>query len=333
MKNTLLTSAAMMAALAAAPAFSAEKFTFAMNWFPVGDHAAYWVAKEKGYYAEKGLDVTLESSKGSGDSIAKVDTGRADAGLADAAVIVGSRARGTTVKVVGIIFDSSPMNFFSKADSAINTPADLKGKTIGAPAGDSQRLMWPAFARINNLDVNDINWVNIEPTAKYAALAEGRADAVTDYTTGFPMAEKAVGEGKVVSLNWADYGFELYAMSIMASEATMKDRPDALKGFLEASYKGWQDVMSDPEAAMAIYKKAVPEIDEVALRANMELGLDLMKTQNFKDNGIGAIDMTKACASVDLVNTYMGLPAEVKCEDAFDAGFLTRVEMPLDVKK
>ena len=72
------------ALLAAGGSASAqEKFNFALNWFAVGDHAAYWVALDKGYYKAKGLDVTLENSKGSGDSIAKVDTGRAlvEAGL------------------------------------------------------------------------------------------------------------------------------------------------------------------------------------------------------------------------------------------------------------
>ena len=70
-------SLALAALLATAGSASAqEKFTFALNWFAVGDHAAYWVALDKGYYKAKGLDVTLENSKGSGDSIAKVDTGR-----------------------------------------------------------------------------------------------------------------------------------------------------------------------------------------------------------------------------------------------------------------
>lgn len=332
MKTALMITATIVTALAAAPAFANEKFTFALNWFPVGDHAAYWVAKEKGYFAEKGLDVVLENSKGSGDSIAKVDTGRADAGLADAAVVIGSRARGTTVKVVGIIFDRTPMNFFSKSTTPITKPSELPGKTVGAPPGDSQRLMWPAFARANGLDPNVLKWVNIEPSAKYAALAEGRADAVSDYTTGLPLAEKAVGKGNAVSLNWADYGFQLYAMSIMTSEATIKDRPQALRDFLEAAYKGWQDVMKDPDGAMAIYKKAVPEIDVVALRENMGLGFELMKTKTFKDNGIGAIDKDKMCASVNLVNTYMGLPTKVECADAYDSSFLTKIELPLDVK-
>src|SRR5664279_4099340 len=95
------------AAFAQAP----EKFTFALNWFAVGDHAAYWVALDKGYFLQKGLDVTLENSKGSGDAIAKVDTGRADAGLADTVPVIGADARGAKVKIVGMVFDKTPLNF------------------------------------------------------------------------------------------------------------------------------------------------------------------------------------------------------------------------------
>ena len=84
-----------------AAAQAPEKVVFALNWFAVGDHAAYWVALEKGYYKARGLDVELQNSKGSGDSIAKVDTGRADIGLADSAVVIAAVGRGGKVKVVG----------------------------------------------------------------------------------------------------------------------------------------------------------------------------------------------------------------------------------------
>src|ERR671936_553456 len=96
------TAATFVVATGAAVAQQAapEKVQFALNWFAVGDHAAYWVALDKGYYKERGLDVTMENSKGSGDSIAKVSTGRADIGLADAAVVISSLSRGAGVKVV-----------------------------------------------------------------------------------------------------------------------------------------------------------------------------------------------------------------------------------------
>ena len=323
-----LIATAALAGLMASPALAQEKFNFALNWFPVGDHAAYWVALEKGYFTDKGLDVTLENSKGSADSIAKVDTGAADAGLADSAVVIASRARGTTVKVEGMVFDKTPLNIFSSKENPVTEPKQLEGKTIGAPPGDGQRQMWPAFAKANGIDDSKVTWVNIEPAAKIAALAEKRVDTVADYTTGLPLYEKPMGEGNVVMMPWADHGFDMYSMSIMASEATMSERPEVLKAFLEAAYMGWRDVLANPDEAMAIFKKRVPEIDETLIAANMKMGLELLKTDRYKENGIGWIEEAKMCASVDLVNTYMGLPSEVACADTYTTEFLPKVEMP-----
>ncbi|VTU37136.1 ABC transporter, substrate-binding protein, aliphatic sulfonates family [Variovorax sp. PBL-H6] len=317
---------------AQAQAPAREKFTFALNWFAVGDHAAYWVALDKGYYAQRGLDVTIENSKGSGDSIAKVDTGRADAGLADAVPIISAVGRGARVKMIGMVFDKTPMTFFSRADAPLSKPSDLEGKTVGAPAGDSQRLAFPAFARLNKIDANKVTWVNIEPTAKVASIAEKRMDGVADYTTGLPFYDKAMGEGKVARLAWADYGFDLYAMSIMAGEKTMTERPQQLKAFLEASYMGWRDVMANPKEALAIYKKRVPEIDVAIIEANLLLGFELMRTKAYADNGIGYIDEKKMCGSVDIVNTYMGLPKKVDCKAVYTTSYFTKVAMPLAVK-
>ena len=324
--------AACLAMQAQAQAQQLEKFTFALNWFPVGDHAAYWVALDKGYFKHRGLDVTLENSKGSGDSIAKVDTGRADAGLADSAVVMASLARGARIKVVGMIFDKTPLNVFSRKDNPIASPKDMEGRTVAAPPGDSQRQMWPAFAKANNVDQSKVSWVNVEPTAKIAALAEKRVDAVADYTTGLPLYEKPMGGGSVVMMPWADYGLDMYSMSIMASDKSMSERPKALKAFLEAAYMGWRDAMADPKAAMAIFKKRVPEIDVPLIEANMMLGFDLMRTQRYKDHGIGWMDEKKMCSSVELVNTYMGLPKQVDCKAVFTNDFLTKVDLPVPVK-
>jgi len=329
MLKKLLAAATVLGVLTApVAAQDMEKFKFALNWFPVGDHAAYWVALDKGYFADRGLDVTLENSKGSGDSIAKVDTGAADAGLADSAVVIASKARGTTVKVVGMVFDKTPLNVFSSVDNPVKTPKDLEGKSIGAPPGDGQRQVWPAFAKANDIDESKVTWVNIEPAAKVAALAEKRVDAVADYTTGLPLYEKPMGAGNVVMMPWSDNGLDMYSMSIIASEKTMTERPEALKKFLEAAYLGWRDVMADPEGAMAIFKKRVPEIDEKLLAANMQMGLQLMQTDRYKENGIGWIEEAKMCASVDIVNTYMGLPKEVDCKDVYTLDFLPKVDMP-----
>jgi NitT/TauT family transport system substrate-binding protein len=305
-----------------------QKVVFALNWFPVGDHAAYWVALEKGYYRQRGLDVDMQNSKGSGDSIAKVDTGRADVGLADSAVVIASAARGTRIKVVGMVFDKSPLNIWSRKEAPITKPKDIEGKSVAAPPGDGQRQMFPAFARLHGIDQSKVTWVNVEPAAKVPALAEKRVDAVADYTTGLPFYEKAIGKGNAVMLPWADHGFDMYSMSIIASEKTMKERGPVLKAFLEASYLGWRDVMSDPKSALEIFKKRVPEIDLSIIEPNMMMGLDLMKTDRYAKNGIGWMEEKKMCDSVDLVNTYMGVPTKVECKAVYTNEFLTRVELP-----
>jgi NitT/TauT family transport system substrate-binding protein len=323
----------LLAALAAAPlpAAAQEKVQFALNWFAVGDHAAYWVALDKGYYKQRGLDVTMENSKGSGDSIGKVASGRADVGLADAAVVIAAISRGAGVKDVGMVFDKTPLNIWSRKDTPITEPKQVEGKTLAAPPGDSQRQMFPAFAKLTGIDQSKVTWVNVEPAAKIAALAEKRVDAVADYTTGLPFYEKAMGKGNAVAMPWAKFGFDMYSMSIIASDKTMKERPKVLRAFLEASYRGWRDVMKDPKAALEIFKKRVPEIDLSIIEPNMMQGIELMRTERYAKHGIGWIDEKKMCDSVDLVNTYMGISKKVDCKQVFTDEFLTKVDLPVSV--
>jgi NitT/TauT family transport system substrate-binding protein len=335
MRRAVVALPLAMLAVAGPPTLAAqplEKITFALNWFAVGDHAAYWVALDKGYYRARGLDVELQNSKGSGDSIAKVDTGRADLGLADSAVVIAATARGANIKVVGMVFDRTPMNVWSRKDAPITRPKEMEGRTVGAPPGDAQRQMFPAFARLHGIDPTKVIWVNVEPAAKIAALAEKRVDAVADYTTGLPFYEKAMGKGNALMLPWADWGFDMYSMSIIASQRTMKERAKALRAFLEASYLGWRDVMENPASALAIFKKRVPEIDLGVIEPNLRMGLGLMKTEHYARHGIGWVDEKKMCGSVDLVNTYMNPPRRVNCRDVFTNEFLTRVELPKSVR-
>ena len=323
---TLLLIAARLGAPQAQPS---AKVVFALNWFAVGDHAAYWVALERGYYRTKGLEVELQNSKGSGDAIAKVDTGRADIGLADAVVIIPRIAQGAKIKVVGAVFDNTPLNIWTRKDTGIARPKDLEGKTLAAPPGDAQRQLFPAFAKLNGIDEARVQWVNIEPAAKFVALAEKRADAVPDYTTGQPFWEKAVGAQNLVRMPWSQFGFDTYSMSIFASEKTISERPKVLRDFVAASYQGWRDVMESPKAALEIFKKRVPDIDLALIEPNMMLGLELMKTDRYAKNGVGWIERAKMCRTTELINRYMpDMPRQVGCDEVFTNEFLTKVEPP-----
>ena len=326
---TVLVIVAGVLALGGLEAQAPQKVVFALNWFAVGDHAAYWVALDKGYYKAKGLDVELQNSKGSGDSIAKVDTGRADIGLADAVVVIPRVAQGAKLKIVGAVFDNTPLNIWTRKDTGITKPKDLEGKLLAAPPGDSQRQLFPAFAKVNGIDQSKVRWLNIEPAAKFVALAEKRADAVPDYTTGQPFWEKAVGKDNLVRMPWHQYGFDTYSMSIMASEKTLKERATVLRDFLAASYQGWRDVMENPKTALEIFKKRVPDIDLALIEPNLMLGLELMATERYAKNGIGWMDRGKMCGTVEFINTYMpDMPRKVGCDEVFTTEFLPKILPP-----
>jgi NitT/TauT family transport system substrate-binding protein len=325
----VLAAVHVLAVTGAPVAQPTQKLVFALNWFAVGDHAAYWVALDKGYYKSRGLDVELQNSKGSGDSIAKVDTNRADVGLADAVVVIPRVAQGAKIKIVGAVFDNTPLNIWTRKDTGITRPKDLEGKILAAPPGDSQRQLFPAFAKVNGVDASKVTWLSIEPAAKFVALAEKRADAVPDYTTGQPFWEKAVGKDNLVAMPWHKYGFDTYSMSIFTSDKTLAERPKVLRDFLAASYLGWRDVMADPKAALEIFKKRVPDIDLALIEPNMLLGLELMRTERYAKNGIGWMDRGKMCGTVEFINTYMpDMPRKVGCDEVFTNDFLTKVELP-----
>jgi NitT/TauT family transport system substrate-binding protein len=320
----------LLAALAGVPRAQApQKITFALNWFAVGDHAAYWVALDKGYYRVRGLEVEMQNSKGSGDSIAKVDTGHAELGLADAVVVIPRVAQGARIKMVGAVFDNTPLNIWTRKDTGITGPKDLEGKTLAAPPGDAQRQLFPAFAKLNGIDASRVRWINIEPAAKFVALSEKRADAVPDYTTGQPFWEKAVGRDNLVKLPWYQYGFDTYSMSIVVSAKVLTERPKLVRDFLAASYLGWRDVMENPRATLEIFKKRVPEIDLTLIEPNMMLGLELMKTERYAKNGIGWMDPAKMCRTVEIINAYMpDMPRKVGCDEVYTNEFLTKVDLP-----
>src|SRR5260370_999032 len=108
----------------------------------------------------------------------------------------------------------------------------------------------------------------------------------------------------------------------------MKERAAMLRAFLEASWLGWRDVMSDPKSALEIFKKRVPEIDLSIIEPNMMMGLELMKTDRYARKGMGWMEEKKMCDSSDLVNTEMGVPTNVEGKAVYTNEFLTRVELP-----
>ncbi len=305
-----------------------EPVTFVLNWTPVADHAPYFLARELGWYRQHGLNVTIEFGRGSADSARRVDVGQADLGVSDTGTVIVAIGRGARLKVVAMLFDRSPYTIWTRKDTGITKPKDLEGKTVGAPPGDAQRVLFPALAKANAIDVTKVSFVNIEPAAKYGALAARRVDAVFDFSTGAPFVWRAVGRENAVAIPWADYGVDIYSLAIVANEGFLGKKPDVVRRFLDASLKAWQATIRQPREAILVMKKHVPEIDEESYIVNLGLAMELFRTPRFAQRGIGWIDAQKMQKSVELVTAYIEVPRKVDYRTIFTNEFLSFYALP-----
>ena len=318
-KIAILLMILVLCVAGAASAEAMEKVNFLLNWTIAADHAPYYVALKNGWYAEAGIDLNIIIGKGSGFSVTSIDTEMADIAIADAPVVFKYREDGALVKIIGIIFDKHPNSMFFFDDSGIKEPKDIVGKTVAVPATDGHKVMWPAFAAMIGVDPESVEFVNIEPTAKVAALASRNADVVFELKTGIPNFEAAIPGGGFSSFLWADYGFKCYAHSYITSDKTAQERPEMLRKFLDVTYRAWEWTVNNPEKAIQILSEYQP-INTTDLTKSLMIEMDFLKTERYKEHGMGYIDAEQIKATYDLVSTYQ-IPLTYPVEDIYSADF------------
>ncbi len=259
-----------------------KKVDFLLNWTIAADHSPYYVALDKGWYEEAGLDVNIIIGQGSGYSVTSIDAGTADVAIADAPVVLQYRAQDAKAKIIGAIFDNHPNAMYFWDDSGIESPADIVGKTVAVPETDGHKVMWPAFAAM--------------------------------------IGASAIPEGGFSYFLWADYGFNCYAHSYIASDDTIANDPQMLKTFLDVTYRAWEYVLNNPEEAIDILSK-YQSINKDDFLAALEVEYAFLKTENYKENGIGYINPEKMQQTYDLVNDYQ-TELSFDLEDIYDDSFL-----------
>lgn len=298
-----------------------EKVDFQLNWKITGNHAAYYVALENGWFEENGLDVNIIIGQGSGYTVQALDTGKADIGIADAPVAVSGRAKGAEVKIVGILFDQHPNSMFFWKESGITKPQDLVGKTVAVPASDGHKVMWPAWAQQIGIDPDSVDFVNIEPAAKVGTLSNKQADVVFELYTSMPFFQKAMPADQVGNILWADHGFDIYAHSIIARDDVISDRPEVVQAFLDAAYRGWEFALNNPREAIEILNKYHPiNVDDYT--KNLETASTFFQTERYKTKGIGYIDPERIAATIEVVDVYLGTDVTFDASAMYDAGML-----------
>jgi len=285
-----------------------------------GRHAYFFVALEKGYYKDAGLDVKIIGGNGSVDAIRQVGANNANFGFADAGSLMLSRANDNIpVALVAIVYARPPQAIFCSAEAGLKTPKDLEGQSIANPAGGSIPDMFPAFAKAAGIDASKVKWVVAASSALPGLLASGKVPCVGQFTVGEPMLRAQAAPKKLVRFAFSDSGLSYYGNGIIATEATIKSKPDLVRRFVEATVKGMKAAFADPAEAGAIMHKHHPEVDVEVAKDETEAVAELA---DVKGTPLAQIDPSRMQATLDVVNGAFKLKSPVGASDAYVAGFV-----------
>jgi NitT/TauT family transport system substrate-binding protein len=305
-----LSLAALGLSTMAGAAFGQTSMPFALDWRFEGPSAPYFVAIDKGYFADAGLSVEVTAGQGSLDAIPKVATGAFPVGFADINSLIKFLDQNPGAPVIGamMIYDKPPFAIVGRRSLGVEAPADLEGKVLGAPPPDGAFAQWPIFVAETGIDANA---VTIEPVGfptREPSLAEGTVQAVTgfSFTSSLNTIRLGVPEEDVSVILMADHGVDLYGNVIIVNTDFAAANPDAVKGFLEAVAKGWVDTIADPETAIASLVSVNPAMDTDLELQRLQLALeDNVVTDWVKANGMGIIDPDRFANAIEQIKlTY-----------------------------
>lgn len=234
--------------------------TFRLNWVLAGNHGPFFLAQERGFWSDCGLNVSMAAGKGSGDTAQLVANGSQDFGLTDAVSIAAGRTKGLEVTSLGVLYQSNPSSIVSYKDKNITSLEDVKGKTWGAVPGGSPYLLLKALFKEQGIADGDYREVSV-PAPGIAQLKAGQVDFITFFGNEAANIEPDV-EGKLNVLPFRDMGQDIYGLAIASNDAFIAENPEQVKCFVQGVRAGLEAAQDDPEAALAALYKAAPEAEQ-----------------------------------------------------------------------
>lgn len=234
--------------------------TLVLDFIPGAVHAGIYEAKSKGYYEDNGINLKIIEPTSTADTLKLIDAGKADFGIADGIDMASQIEEGREAKAIMAILQRPPGGLITLEEDGIATPADLAGKTVGVTGVPSDNaildtIMADAGSNSDEADVVTIGFNGVQ------SLEAGKVQAFTGFIPADGVQVEADGY-KTKSFPLDENGGPSYPGLVAFSTETMiADDPDLMKGFVEATIKGYQDALADPEAALTSLEDQTQGLD------------------------------------------------------------------------
>jgi NitT/TauT family transport system substrate-binding protein len=301
--------------------------TIRMDFIIGGKHAPWYVALEKGFYAKRGLNATIQSSTGSADTVRTIGAGGADFGFADISTTLVARSRGTPVQTVAQ-FGYVPTTIMWREDTNIKRLKDLEGKTYAISPGQAQWYLMPAYCRINKIDYKAIRIQETAAPLQPAALATKKADFIVMYRASndeiAELAARKVGV-KVNRIFMKDTGLDIYGTGLVVKEDDVKKRPEFVRAYVEATLEGLRYARDHQEEALKILLKHKPELDQYLITVQLKNALtEVFLPPESIQSGLGYMRPEITEKTVKIINEFFDVGRKVTAREAFTNQFIKR---------
>lgn len=229
-----------------------EKVSIQLQWVDQFQFAGYYVAKEKGFYQDAGLDVEIIKFDPKKLAINEVMAGRSTYGIGRSSLLI-DRMKGKNIVVLSAIFQSSPFVLLSKKSLDIKTPRDLIGKKIMMTEDFQDTISVRAMLNSQGIGMDDLTF--LEHSYNPLDLANGKTDVMACYISNEPFVLKEKGiETNAISPE--AYGFDFYSDILFTTESEIKKHPKRVRSFVDATLKGWEYAFANiPETARLIHSR------------------------------------------------------------------------------
>jgi NitT/TauT family transport system substrate-binding protein len=313
--------------MTAASAADPVKIKFILNWKWQGPQAWFFIAEDKGWFKEEGLDVQLDQGSGSAAAVTRVAGGAYDAGFGDINAITRFKAEHPEngMKAVYMIYNVPPFVIVSLKDKGIKTPKDLEGKVLGASANDAAFKLFPGFVSATGIDDSKIEWQHMKSSLRQQMLVRGDVDAVAGFyiTVKFGLKNMNYDPENVNFMFYSDHGMDLYSNAVIFSGDLIKNHPDAIKGFVRALNKAFFYVLENREEGMLAAMKREPLLKPEVELGRLEETIDwLILSPEMKEIGMGDVKDERLTRSIKIVSDTFGLARTPDASEIFDRSFL-----------
>ena len=316
-----LVATAVLASIAAgcapAPAASgaaAVPLKVGLGYIPSVQFAPFYLAEQRGWYAEAGLAVTFEN-KIDPDLVTLVGQGALDMGVADGTSVIPAVSQGIPIRYVATIYGTYPSIVFAKATSGITDAVDLAGKKIGIPGRyGSSWIMLQALLGSVQLTPEDVEIVVYPDFGQGIAVQQDAVDAATGFANNEPVQLERTGEQAVVL--HVDRIVPLPGPGLIAGTATLDARTEAVQALIAQTLRAMDAIAADPRVGLEAAIVAVPELASARelqaeiLDATIETWRDPTGAKPF-----GAIDRASWDASILYLADLDMVPNPVAVDD------------------